>query len=173
MKIGSLKFRKITHLSLIMFLLIGCKSKDLACQTNFSTLAIKDFQLGNSLNEIRALNHPLELTLDSNEYEYTTYHVTDTIRYDGKPSQIRYMFTFKNDALVSCHFDFKGDEKVFRKMVGKLYKNKSKLIKSMERRMTYFYKEEACQHSLYLILRNNEMFISGGFESNSFPRITN
>ena len=173
MKVRKLEFRKISYLIILVLLIISCKSKDISCRTNFSTLAIKDFQLGSSLKDINEINNQLKLVLDSNEYGYSTFHVTDSIQYNGKPNQIRYIFSFKDDALVSYHFDFRGNEKVFREMVGKLYKAKSKLIKTMERRMSYFYKDEACQHSFNLIFRNDEMYISGGVESNSFPRITN
>lgn len=159
---------------LSFFISCNFKEKEMTCHSNFSMIGVKDENLDLNLYDLEEKISPLKLNKQENNIgNFHSFTYSDSIIYNEKRIQIDYYFTFHNDSLVSYHFDFIGDRKLFENMVNKLYERKNQLIKSnVNMQLSYFINNEKCKSFFYLIYRADEnLHISGGIENNKLPKL--
>lgn len=162
----------IIFLSLLLSIfLFSCDKKQneliLSCNSDFSVIHVKNFQIGKTFVEIKNDIDPFKLKLTDSSFEnFKTYSFTDNVIYNRKKLFARYYFTFYKNLLVEYHFDIEADIATFHSMALDLYKDKNPLLNSYESdKLAYSTESQNCKSFFYLINRNGtKLNISGGAE---------
>lgn len=153
------------------FFLFSCEKKQneliSTCDSHFSVINVKSFQIGKTFSEIKNDINPLNLKLIDNSFQnFKTYSFVDTIVYNKKKLSTKYYFTFYKNSLVEYHFDIKTDIETFHSMALDLYKDKNPLLTSYKSdKLAYSIENQNCKSFFYLINRNDsKLNVSGGVE---------
>lgn len=136
------------------------------CYVEFDKVGIRDFDLGDSIDEIKKANPSLNLEeIKDGIFIYRDFIAQEDTTIEGVQKKISYYFNFKDNKLKGYFFEMSTDINFFEKLAKKLSDNDFINFKAGERNYYYFARSENC-FKYFRIKMEDEMTVMGGVELN-------